>query len=49
MAFDPVCGLEVEETDSQIAAEYDGCLFYFCSDECKKEFELDPEDYVAAI
>ena len=26
---------------------YQGKLYYFCSDECKREFERNPESYVS--
>jgi P-type Cu+ transporter len=45
--FDPVCGLKVEET-TEFTPEYDDETYYFCSKACKKEFESDPEQYVAA-
>ena len=42
---DPVCGMIIEESDAVGTSEYDGKPYYFCSDDCKKEFDDNPEDY----
>ena len=44
-AIDPVCGMTVEEADAAATAEYRGKTYYFCSVDCKEEFEENPEDY----
>lgn len=44
MAKDPVCGMTVDENDSE-KAEYQGRTFYFCSTDCKHTFEEKPEHY----
>ena len=46
MAIDPVCKMEVDEKRSKFRSEYEGRNYYFCSEECKQEFEEDPEEYV---
>jgi Cu+-exporting ATPase len=46
MATDPVCGMEVEEADAPATSEYQGRTYYFCSVDCKEEFEQDPESYL---
>ncbi len=43
---DPVCGMQVQEDESAGTSNYDGETYYFCSAECKREFDEDPEDYV---
>jgi len=43
--IDPVCEMEVDEKDA-IKSEYEGVIYYFCCEECKEEFEYDPEAYV---
>lgn len=48
MAIDPVCSMQVDETDAEFMTEYEGKKYYFCSEACKEEFESDPEEYVAA-
>lgn len=42
---DPVCGMTLEETDAVGSVEHDGKTYYFCSDDCKEEFEADPDAY----
>ena len=44
-AIDPVCGMTVDETDAPAKLEHDGTTYYFCSTDCKEEFETNPEDY----
>lgn len=43
--IDPVCGMEVEDNPTW-AAEHEGTKYYFCSEDCKEEFEEAPEDYI---
>ena len=43
---DPVCEMEIEESDAEATVEYLGEVFYFCSENCKKAFEEDPESYL---
>ncbi len=42
---DPVCEMEVDEEDA-LKSEYEGVTYYFCCEECKEEFDGDPEAYV---
>jgi len=46
MAIDPVCKMEVDEKRSKCRSEYEDRTYYFCSEECKQEFDEDPEEYV---
>ncbi|QKY18572.1 MULTISPECIES: YHS domain-containing protein [Halobacteriales] len=46
MATDPVCGMDVDETDAAATAEYDGQTYYFCAEGCKDTFTSAPEEYV---
>lgn len=43
---DPVCGMMVDDATS-ISSSYHGKTYYFCSDECKKTFDANPERYAA--
>jgi YHS domain-containing protein len=45
MPVDPVCGMDVDEKATE-RAEYEGQTYYFCSRDCKEEFESSPEDYI---
>lgn len=44
-AIDPVCGMAVDEADAPATATYEATTYYFCSVDCKEEFESDPESY----
>lgn len=46
MATDPVCEMEVEESNAQFQSEYDGKMYYFCAAGCKKAFDDNPEKYI---
>ena len=45
MTKDPVCGMNVDENKSQYQSQYGGKKFSFCSEQCKKEFDKQPEQY----
>jgi len=44
---DPVCGMEVEASTAAASVIHEGKTFYFCSTDCKKEFEKDKAKYAA--
>jgi len=46
MATDPVCKMEVEESQAAATSEYKGKKYYFCAVGCKKAFDQNPEKYV---
>jgi Cu+-exporting ATPase len=46
MAMDPVCGMDVGESQAAGKSEVAGKTYYFCSVECQEQFEDDPESYV---
>lgn len=46
MAKDPVCGMEIEEADAVGSVEYEDKTYYFCSEDCREEFQADPSAYV---
>ena len=43
MTKDPVCGMHVDEARAGAKAEYRGQILYFCSTDCRKEFQSNPE------
>jgi YHS domain-containing protein len=47
-ARDPVCGIMVEK-DPQLAAEYKGKTYYFCSRTDKDKFKQNPQKYVKVL
>jgi Cu(I)/Ag(I) efflux system membrane fusion protein len=49
MSQDPVCGMEVDEAAAKalgLTSVYEGKTYYFCSKECKEQFDRNPEQYV---
>jgi signal transduction histidine kinase len=40
--IDPVCGMTIEEKDVFGTSSYKGTIYYFCSKECKENFDKDP-------
>jgi len=45
MAKDPVCGMEIEGREGRYRAQYMGENYFFCSEDCKRKFEGNPEKY----
>ena len=44
--IDPVCGMQVNQQNAAGRSAHQGKTFYFCSEDCKKQFDQDPEPYV---
>lgn len=42
---DPVCAMVIEEEDAVGTSEYQDKTYYFCSNDCKEEFDENPADY----
>jgi YHS domain-containing protein len=45
MAKDPVCGMEIEESQAAGKSDYAGETYYFCSAHCKATFDKEPAKY----
>ncbi len=45
MNTDPVCGMKVDDKDTQHQTQYGSQTYSFCSQQCKNEFEQNPEAY----
>jgi YHS domain-containing protein len=45
-ATDPVCGMDVDTTTSQLSLEHDGTTYWFCGKGCMLEFQDDPDKYL---
>jgi len=43
---DPVCKMKIKKSDAATTSEYEGKLYYFCSERCKEQFEKNPSKYV---
>jgi len=46
MPIDPVCKMEIDIIDAAASHDYHAQTVYFCSLDCKKEFESDPDKYM---
>lgn len=46
-AIDPVCGMAVEVASARHTSTHAGHTFYFCCPACKREFEREPERFLA--
>jgi len=44
--IDPVCGLEVSSMNDDITAVLNNHTYYFCTENCREEFEKSPDSYV---
>ena len=47
MATDPVCGMDVDPKTATHMSERNGKTYYFCSKECKQDFDKAPENYIS--
>ena len=43
---DPVCGMDVVPSTTDISAEIDGDTYYFCAESCRKSFVQDPQKFL---
>jgi YHS domain-containing protein len=46
MVKDPVCGMFIEEEEAEAESQYQGQTYFFCSEECKEEFDAEPDRYI---
>ena len=44
---DPVCGMAVDPKTAEFRVERDGATTYFCSDNCRSKYLVDPAKYVS--
>jgi len=45
VATDPICKMNVAETDARYTSVYGGKEFHFCSAACKQQFDKNPQKY----
>jgi len=45
MTKDPVCGMQVDEKNASASSMYQGQKYSFCSQDCKRKFDQQPEKY----
>jgi YHS domain-containing protein len=48
LARDPVCGMDVEIARAAASTDFDGRTYYFCTLQCKDDFERQPTMYVGS-
>lgn len=50
MVRDVVCGMQVDEQQAAargLTSQYQGQTYAFCSEQCKRQFDQDPQRYVS--
>ena len=45
---DPVCGMEVAKDPTSLVSEHFGRTFHFCSERCRKLFDINPGRYAGS-
>ena len=46
---DPVCGMEVKKSSTSLVSDHFGRTFHFCSEQCRKLFDINPNRYVDSL
>lgn len=44
--IDPVCGMRVDPTETDLVATHQEKDYYFCAEACRRAFEKNPEKYL---
>lgn len=44
--IDPVCGMNVPHRKTDIVANYQGGIYHFCAEACRRSFEKNPQKYL---
>ena len=47
MHTDPVCGMQVDDQKSTEKSQFQGTNYYFCSSDCKRKFDQQPQQYAS--
>ena len=48
MVTDPVCGRQVDSERAAGESRFQGRMYYFCTEECLRDFEASPARYAGA-
>ncbi len=43
---DPVCGMTFEAGEAAAQTNYQGVAYFFCSEDCRKTFEENPDEFL---
>ena len=46
MTKDPVCNMTVDEKTAKFKSDFGGKTYYFCSSQCKSNFDKNPAKYI---
>jgi Cu+-exporting ATPase len=44
--IDPVCGMALNPHEALAQSAHKGKVYYFCSEECRQKFDLQPQKYL---
>jgi P-type Cu+ transporter len=42
---DPVCRMQIDADAAKHQSNYQGRTYFFCSDDCKRKFDQNPQQY----
>lgn len=45
---DLVCGMTIDSEAAAGQSQFEGRTFYFCSSQCKRQFDADPSRYTSS-
>lgn len=45
---DPVCGMQFDTSQAEAQTIYQDQVYFFCSEECRRTFEENPEEFVGS-
>ena len=43
---DPVCGMQIDTSEAAAQTIHGGQAYFFCSEDCRRTFEENPEEFV---
>lgn len=46
---DPVCGMEVKKSSTLLVSDHFGRTFHFCSEQCRRLFDINPNKYISSV
>ena len=44
--IDPVCRMQIDPNQAAATSDYQGQTYYFCADDCRVQFEHEPQRFV---
>lgn len=47
--IDPVCKMTIEDKDAVATSSYKGTTYYFCTEQCKEDFDKDPQAFLSEV